>query len=289
MQCAHWREPAASCTLGDWMSSATWTTYAARLPRVHGLLWALGTCFRERVASARIGGAVLSLLLLAAPLGEYSRASGSGPRLYVPPPSASPSISNLGFGPSDVGRLNHMIRSINPSSPLNGRGSLMVSLGLRWRVDPLLIALWQYESGMGTTGINSPNNGGNLTWGAAREAESLHGCARGPSSLGHVWATCPSLSSGLALWFDYVHTYYVKKRGIRSFFKLVCAYNPCSDSAPYGYPCGSDYGRGILRLIAHTAGPPTRIWRLAPPPSCRGSLRPPQLVARRAACASPSA
>lgn len=210
----------------------------------------------------RFRGVTVSLILLAlfqANSFPANAKSSDNPQLYVPPQSQSISLSNLGFGPSDAARVNSMIHSINSDSPLNGKGSLMISLARRWKVDPLLIALWQFESGMGTTGINSPNNGGNMTWEAANEASGLHGCTKGPVSLGHVWAHCPTLTAGLNLWFDYMHTFYAKKMGVQQFMQLVNIYNPCSDSAPYGFVCGSEYGRAILSLIADTAGPPATI------------------------------
>ncbi len=167
-------------------------------------------------------------------------------------------IHDLGFGPSDSGRIDRMIRVISPDSPLVGQGDLILALGQRFRVDPLLIAQWQFESGMATTGINSPANGGNMTWDAAGEASELYGCTRGPSSLGHVWASCPDLTAGLSLWHDYVGRYY-PARGIDRFDRYVDAYNPCSDSARYGFVCGREYGLEILRLIGTTAGPPVDV------------------------------
>ncbi len=164
-------------------------------------------------------------------------------------------IHDLGFGPSDAARVDRMIAAINPDSPLVGQGQHILALGQRWRVDPLLIAQWQHESGMATNGINSPANGANMTWDAAQEATQLYGCTRGPSSLGHVWARCPTIPAGLSLWKDYVGTYY-PGRGIERFDRYVNAYNPCSDSARYGFICGTEYGVAIISLIRQSAGPP---------------------------------
>ncbi len=50
-------------------------------------------------------------------------------------------------------------------------------------------------------------------------------------------------------------TYY-PGRGIERFDRYVNAYNPCSDSARYGFICGTEYGVAILGLIRQSAGPP---------------------------------
>jgi hypothetical protein len=163
-------------------------------------------------------------------------------------------IHDLGFGPSDAERVDRMIRSIRPNSPLVGQGAHLVTLGARYRVDPLLIALWAYESEMALTGINSPENGGNMTWAAAQEATQLYGCTPGPSSLGHLWAKCPTVPAGLSLWVDYVGTYY-PARGKVEFYAFANTYNPCSDPANGGrFLCGDGYADAILKLIADHAG-----------------------------------
>lgn len=172
-------------------------------------------------------------------------------------PLSAATIRDLGFGPTDAARVDRMIAAINPNSPLVGQGSRILALAQRWRVDPLLIAQWQYESNMSTVGLNSPENGGNMTWNAAQEATGLYGCTRGPSSLGHVWAKCPTIPAGLSLWNDYVATYY-PGNGFERFDRYVNAYNPCSDpgNKANGFICGTEYGVAILGLIRRTAGPP---------------------------------
>lgn len=224
-----------------------------------GLLGMLMTCV------------LLPALLLAAVVGSDSAATGyvasgfvgaNGPVYQAGTASLRGSVAlekvsirDLGFGSSDAPRVDRMIRAINPDSPLAGQGAHILALAQKWHVDPLLIAQWQFESGMATNGINSPANGGNMTWDAAREATQLYGCTRGPASLGHVWATCPTVPAGLSLWKDYVASFYVPQK-LDRFDLYVNRYNPCSDSAKYGFVCGSEYGRGILDLIRKTAGPP---------------------------------
>ncbi len=164
-------------------------------------------------------------------------------------------VRDAGFGSSDAARIDAMIGRIRPHSPLLGQGAHMIALGQQWRVDPLLIAFWQLESQMATTGINSPANGGNMTWAAAREATQRYDCTPGPSSLGHHWAKCPNVPSGLSLWFDYMGTFY---RGFPDLAAVVNRYNPCSDpgNIANGFPCGTNYGNLILSVIRTYAGPP---------------------------------
>ncbi len=164
-------------------------------------------------------------------------------------------IHDAGFGSSDAARIDNMVRAIRPQSPLVGQGAHMIAIAQQWRVDPLLIAFWQLESEMATTGINSPANGGNMTWAAALEASSQYGCTPGPSSLGHLWARCPDVPSGLSLWFDYMGTFY---RNFADLDAVVNRYNPCSDpgNIALGLPCGTNYGNLILGVVRAYAGPP---------------------------------
>ncbi len=164
-------------------------------------------------------------------------------------------LHDAGFGNSDAGRIDSMIGKIRPHSPLVGQGTHMITAGQQWRVDPILIAFWQMESEMATTGINSPANGGNMTWDAALEATQQYGCTPGPSSLGHQWARCPDVPSGLSLWFDYMGTFY---RSFPDLAAVVNTYNPCSDpgNIELGLPCGTNYGNLILGVIRTYAGPP---------------------------------
>src|SRR6266487_2111897 len=55
------------------------------------------------------------------------------------------SIRDLGFGPSDAARIERLIASIRPASPLVGHGAQLLRLGQQFGVDPLLIVLWQLE------------------------------------------------------------------------------------------------------------------------------------------------
>lgn len=172
-------------------------------------------------------------------------------------------IHDLGFGPSDARRVDNMIRSIRPYSPLVGKGSLIVELGRRWDVDPLLIAQWTWETELLTDdSITVPvHNGGNVSWPAALEATRQYGCVPGPTSSGegwsHTWAACPDVPAGINLWVDYVATYYPTK-GADAFIKYVNSYNPCDDpgNVANGYICGTEYGERTLQLIADHAGNP---------------------------------
>ncbi len=164
-------------------------------------------------------------------------------------------VHDAGFGNSDAARIDNMVSKLRPNSPLVGQGAHMIVVGQQWRVDPLLIAFWQLESEMATTGINSPTNGGNMTWAAALEASQQYGCTPGPSSLGHHWAKCPNVPSGLSLWFDYMGSYY---QSFPDLDAVVNRYNPCSDpgNIANGFPCGTNYGNLILGVIRTYAGPP---------------------------------
>lgn len=172
------------------------------------------------------------------------------------------SIHDLGFGPSDATRLERLIASIRPSSPLVGHGEQLLHLGQQFGVDPLLIVLWQPESQMATVGLNVPANGGNMTWEAALPYAATWGCGPGPSSLNHHWAACPNLDAGLGLWMNYVGLRYVDFANLSDFANT---YNPCSDpeNARNGYPCGDVYGNIIIALLRQHAGPPVA----AAPPS----------------------
>ncbi len=95
------------------------------------------------------------------------------------------SIHDLGFGPSDAARIERLIASIQPRSPLIGKGETILHLGQEFGIDPLLIAQWQLESNIGTVGINSPGNGGNMLWLAAKPYADHYGCTPGPATTGH--------------------------------------------------------------------------------------------------------
>ncbi len=108
----------------------------------------------------------------------------------------------LGFGYSNGTRVDLMIASIRPHSPLRGYGTYIANAGHYWNVDPLLVAQWAYETELSTTGINSPTNPGNLTWAAAQPYASTYGCYRGPYKDGRYWAKCPTIRAGISLWFN---------------------------------------------------------------------------------------
>lgn len=187
--------------------------------------------------------------------------ASAGPAYYGAATAGSASlqaatIHNLGFGPSDGARVDRMVRAIRPQSPLVGKGELIVRLGQAHKVDPLLIMQWHLESQMGTTGVNSPENGGNLTWAAARPYAREYGCTPGPTSLNHLWAACPSVEAGLGIWFNYVGSRYKSFANLDQYFNT---YNPCSDpgNIKNGFPCGTRAGNTTMQLIRKYAGPPT--------------------------------
>ncbi len=160
-------------------------------------------------------------------------------------PTAALRPRNLGFGYSNGARVDRMIASIRPTSPLRGYGSHIANTGHYWGVDPLLVAQWAYETEMSLTGVNSPTNPGNLTWTAAQPYASKYGCYRGPYKNGRYWVKCPSIRAGISLWFNYVAVRYWDY----SLYGYFNTYNPCS--APYntGQLCGTRYGDATLSLI----------------------------------------
>ncbi len=163
------------------------------------------------------------------------------------------SIHDLGFGPSDAARIEHLIAAINAKSPLIGEGETILHLGQRFGVDPLLIAQWQLESNMGTVGINSPGNGGNMLWLAAQPYADRYGCTPGASTAGHLWAACPSVPAGLGIWFNYVGVFYRQTADLADYARI---YDPCSDPGNAGLSCGDAYARLLLDLVRRNAGPP---------------------------------
>ncbi len=165
------------------------------------------------------------------------------------------SVYEAGFGSSDAAWIDSLIARLRPQSPLVGQGPHIIAAGQRFRVDPLLIAFWQLESEMATTGINSPTNGGNMTWAAARPYAASYGCYEGPSNRYHTWAKCPTVPAGLSLWFNYMGVRYALFPDLEA---VVNTYNPCSDpgNVELGLPCGTNYGNLILGVIRTHAGAP---------------------------------
>jgi hypothetical protein len=163
------------------------------------------------------------------------------------------SIHDLGFGPSDAARIERLIAAINPQSPLVGQGETILHLGQQFGVDPLLIAQWQLESNMGTAGINSPGNGGNMIWAAAKPYAEQYGCTPGAVTPGHQWAACPSVVAGLGIWFNYVGVFYRQTADLADYARI---YDPCSDPGNVGASCGDAYARLLLDLVRQHAGPP---------------------------------
>jgi murein DD-endopeptidase MepM/ murein hydrolase activator NlpD len=193
------------------------------------------------------------------PLGSFVQAVG--PVYYASTASLSgegdaitrASIHDLGFGPSDAARIERLIAAINPKSPLVGQGETILHLGQQFGVDPLLIAQWQLESNMGTVGINSPGNGGNMLWLAAKPYADRYGCTPGPATTGHQWAACPSVGAGLGIWFNYVGVFYKDVANLGDYARI---YDPCSDPGNVGASCGDAYARLLLDLVRRNAGPP---------------------------------
>ncbi len=193
------------------------------------------------------------------PLGPFVQAVGSV--YYASTASLSggddaidrASIHDLGFGPSDAARIERLIASIQPRSPLIGQGETILHLGQEFGIDPLLIAQWQLESNMGTVGINSPGNGGNMIWAAAAPYAAHYGCSPGPSSTGHQWAACPNVRAGLGIWFNYVGVFYRQTADLADYARI---YDPCSDAGNAGLPCGDRYSGLLLDLVRIHAGPP---------------------------------
>ncbi len=184
------------------------------------------------------------------PLGPFVQAVGS---VYYATTGGGPTIHDLGVGPSDAARIEHLIAAINPRSPLAGQGETILHLGQQFGVDPLLIAQWQLESNMGTVGINSPGNGGNMLWLAAKPYADRYGCTPGPSSTGHQWAACPNVRAGLGIWFNYVGVFYKATADLADYARI---YDPCSDPGNVGLPCGDRYAGLLLDLVRQHAGPP---------------------------------
>jgi len=179
----------------------------------------------------------------------------SGP-VYPATTGGTPTIHDLGFGPSDTARVERLIRSIKPSSPLVGLGERILALGQQFGVDPLLIAQWQLESGMATVGANSPGNGGNMIWAAAKPYAPEYGCTSGEAFGGARWAHCPTVEGGLGIWFRYVGDFYPPRA--KTLDEYARIYNPCSDpgNIALGLPCGDRYAALLLGLVREHAGPP---------------------------------
>ncbi len=220
---------------------------------------------------AVVAAGVAALARSLDPLGELPGLPGSGPLgpfvqavgsvYYASMASLSggddaigrASIHDLGFGPSDAARIEHLIAAINPKSPLVGQGETILHRGQQFGVDPLLIAQWQLESNMGTIGINSPGNGGNMLWLAAQPYADRYGCTPGPSSTGHQWAACPDVGAGLGIWFNYVGVFYQATADLADYARI---YDPCSDPGNAGLSCGDAYARLLLDLVRQHAGSP---------------------------------
>lgn len=182
-------------------------------------------------------------------IGAFRQAYGP---VYLATTGGVPTIHDLGFGPSDAARVERLIASLNPKSPLLGHGAWILHLGQQFGIDPLLIAQWQLESGMATNGVNSPANGGNMLWAAAEPYASAYGCTPGASTPGHRWAACPSVEAGLGIWFTYVGTFYPPRA--RTLAEYARIYNPCSDPGNAGLPCGDRYAQLLLGLVKEHAG-----------------------------------
>ncbi len=195
----------------------------------------------------------------------------AAPTEAAPPPPAPvypatiggpPIIRDLGFGPSDAARIEHLLASLEPASPLRGQGALILALGQEYNVDPLLIVVWAHESGLCTEGPNTPAddnwNCGNVVWAGMRPHAARWGCAPGSASLGHQWGACPTAEAGLGLWFEYVGTskVYHSAQDLRAF---AARYSPCSDpeNARRGYACDAAFADRLLTLLRRHAGPPT--------------------------------
>ncbi|HEU5424308.1 MAG TPA: M23 family metallopeptidase [Nitrolancea sp.] len=202
---------------------------------------------------AALAGAVVPALPALA-LGGSQPGGNSG--TYPGPSGAGPTIHNLGFGPSDAVRIDRLIAALAPDSPLRGYGATIVIFGQRFGIDPLLIVVWQLESQLDTVGLNVPGNGGNLIWEAMAPYAAAWGCTPGPASLGHQWGTCPSVTAGLGIWFQYVaqSPVYAMAADLVAFANR---YNPCSDpaNAANGFACGDAYAAQILALLRTAAGP----------------------------------
>lgn len=191
--------------------------------------------------------------------------------VYPATVGGGPTVRDLGFGPSDAARVERLIASLEPDSPLRGRGALILEYGRRYRVDPLLIVVWAHESALCTTGPNTPAHGswncGNVVWAGMAPYATRWGCKPGPSSLGHHWGRCPTAEGGLGLWFEYVGTspVYARAEELRAFAQL---YSPCTDpeNARRGFACDAAFADRLLALLRAHAGPPAPEPAPAPPP-----------------------
>ena len=124
-----------------------------------------------------VAGAAIQSVIAGVPAGAGPHGQPGGPLSQAGCATGAPvtirtaSIRDLCFGPSDAARLARLIAAIRPDSPLVARAEMILQLGQRFGIDPLLIVQWQGESQLATDGpptsANGPDNGGNLTWAAA--------------------------------------------------------------------------------------------------------------------------
>ena len=207
-----------------------------------------------------LAGALLGALPAAGDVGAAARCEGGGS-----PTPRTASIRNLCYGPSDPARLARTIAAIRPDSPLVARAGLIVELGRRFGIDPLLIVQWQGESQLATDGpprsANGPDNGGNLTWEAAAPYAAAWGCGPGarvayPDGV-YLFARCPSVEAGVGLWFAYVAGRY-PAAAVPDLATYAEIYNSCAypGNRANGFLCGEAYAQHILDLLARHAGPP---------------------------------
>jgi murein DD-endopeptidase MepM/ murein hydrolase activator NlpD len=215
------------------------------------------------VVLAVVGTVVGALFGASAPAGggAYPTRCATGTR----PTPTTASLRDLCHGPSDAARLARLIAAIRSDSPLVTRADLLVALGRRFGLDPLLIVQWQGESGMATAAppvsANGPDNGGNLTWAAAEPYAAEWGCTPGATVSypdgSYRFARCPSIEAGLGLWFAYVAGRY-PAAAFPDLATYAETYNSCAypGNAANGFLCGAAYARHILDLLAAHAGPP---------------------------------
>lgn len=174
------------------------------------------------------------------------------------PISTGSTIHNLGFGPSDGARIDNFIRSLRPSSPIIGHGTLIVRLAKEFNLDPLMIVILLNESEFCTTGVVSPPtdyNCGGILWSVAQaetDTARWHASA-GPEAYSHIFTYVPSIPDGMGLFFDYSSASFYQGLSLPDFYAI---YNPCSDSDPYGLGCGAQKAHELLNILQQYSGPP---------------------------------
>lgn len=184
--------------------------------------------------------------------------------------ATSGTVENLGFGPSGGNRIDNMIKTLRPTSPMLGQGNFIVDLAKEFNVDPLIIILTINESQMCTdTGVVSPAdnpqkpnyNCGGIIWEAAQNI-GPQGIARWHASddnriaFNHHFTFVPSVEDGMGLLMNYIGvTSLYKGKNLSDFYSI---YNPCEDPARTDdISCGAGEAIHMIELLKQYAGEPS--------------------------------